>query len=105
MIQIKRGKASDFSTQEVILHAGQPGFEKDTKRLKIGDGVTDWDSLEYIKAFDLDKTYPIGSVYMNTTEVNPNELFGGSWKLLGTTTVSEINIYYFERISGPEIVE
>ena len=29
---------------------GEPGYEKDTGKLKIGDGVTPWNSLDYIAA-------------------------------------------------------
>ena len=28
----------------------------------------------------IDLIYPIGSIYMNTTSVNPNTLFGGTWE-------------------------
>jgi hypothetical protein len=30
-----------------VLRLGEPGYEKDTGRLKIGDGVTPWNSLDY----------------------------------------------------------
>lgn len=47
-IQLKRGKASSWITLNPILAPGEPGFEVDTGKLKIGNGVDTWLSLKYI---------------------------------------------------------
>lgn len=47
-IQLKRGKASSWETLNPILQPGEPGFEIDTGRLKIGNGVDEWDNLKYL---------------------------------------------------------
>lgn len=47
-IQLKRGKASSWITLNPILAPGEPGFEIDTGKLKIGNGVDTWLSLKYI---------------------------------------------------------
>lgn len=47
-ILLKRGKSSSWETQNLLLQRGEPGFETDTGRLKIGDGVTLWNDLGYI---------------------------------------------------------
>jgi hypothetical protein len=44
-IQIKRGLASALSATNPILASGEPIFETDTLKLKIGDGVTAYNSL------------------------------------------------------------
>nr|DAT54964.1 MAG TPA: baseplate protein [Caudoviricetes sp.] len=31
----------------------------------------------------LDRTYPVGSIYMSTVSTNPKDLFGGTWQALG----------------------
>jgi hypothetical protein len=46
-IQIRRQTASNWTTNNPTLHAGEIGFETDTKKFKIGDGTTAWTSLKY----------------------------------------------------------
>lgn len=41
---------------------------------------------EIITTF-LNKTYPIGSIYMSTINTDPNTLFGGTWEAWGTGRV------------------
>lgn len=47
-IQIRRGTASQWTSANPTLAAGEWGFETDTKKGKIGDGSTAWNSLAYI---------------------------------------------------------
>ena len=46
--QFKRGTAQRWSEINPILRQGEPGFEYDTGKLKIGDGFTPWLALSYI---------------------------------------------------------
>ena len=46
-IQFHRGLAATWASNNPTLAYGEPGFEKDTGKLKIGDGVSDWNSLGY----------------------------------------------------------
>ena len=46
-IQLKRGQSSTWKELNPILNPGEPGFEIDTNRLKIGNGIDDWNSLIY----------------------------------------------------------
>lgn len=48
MIQFYRGESSKFKSVNPILGAGQPGYEIDTYKLKIGDGSTKYNNLPYI---------------------------------------------------------
>lgn len=47
VIQIRRDIAANWSVKNPILAAGEMGFEIDTVRLKIGDGLTPWNFLQY----------------------------------------------------------
>lgn len=46
--KLKRGTAAQWTQLNPILQLGEPGFEKDTFKLKIGDGVRNWSALPYI---------------------------------------------------------
>ena len=46
--QFKRGTAQRWLEVNPILLAGEPGFEDDTGKLKLGDGFTPWAGLPYI---------------------------------------------------------
>jgi hypothetical protein len=45
LIKLKRGLSTEWADLNPILKLGEPGYEKDTKKLKIGDGVTLWNDL------------------------------------------------------------
>ena len=47
-IKFKRGTSAAWARTNPILLDGEPGYEKDTKKLKIGDGTTAWNNLPYI---------------------------------------------------------
>ena len=47
-IQVRRGTASQWTSSNPTLSAGEFGFETDTNKLKCGNGATAWNSLAYI---------------------------------------------------------
>ena len=47
-IKFKRGTSAAWARTNPVLLDGEPGYEKDTKKLKIGDGTTAWNNLSYI---------------------------------------------------------
>ena len=47
LIQIRRGSSEDWRTEDTVLSAGEWGLDTTTKRYKIGDGLTGWNSLPY----------------------------------------------------------
>jgi hypothetical protein len=47
-IQVRRGTASQWTSTNPTLAAGEFGFETDTNKLKCGNGSTAWNSLTYI---------------------------------------------------------
>lgn len=49
-IRARRDNASNWSTNNPVLALGEFGFELDTNKLKIGDGVSAWNSLSYIES-------------------------------------------------------
>lgn len=49
-LQLRKDAASYWTIVDPVLAEGEPGFESDTNRLKIGDGTTAWNDLEYISS-------------------------------------------------------
>lgn len=46
-IQYRRGTAAEWTAANTLLAEGEPALETDTGYLKIGDGITAWNSLPY----------------------------------------------------------
>lgn len=51
-LSVRRGTKDQWEQQDTVLLEGEPGWEVDTERLKIGDGVNSWSSLNYLKFGD-----------------------------------------------------
>ena len=46
--QLRRGTSSVWKKNNPLLAAGEPGYELDTHKVKIGDGTSYWKDLPYI---------------------------------------------------------
>ncbi len=60
-IQYRRGPAADWTTTNPILAIGEPGYETDTGRFKVGNGSTVWTGLSYSSGIQ-GPTGPTGAV-------------------------------------------
>lgn len=58
-ILFRRGTESEWTSANSILHLGELGYVTDTKRFKIGDGYTPWNSLAYSTASLIDGKVPL----------------------------------------------
>ena len=47
-IQIRRDTSANWSSVNPTLSAGEFGYETNTDKFKIGDGVTTWSNLDYV---------------------------------------------------------
>jgi hypothetical protein len=77
-IQIRRGTAAQWTSTNPVLAAGEQGFESDTLKLKIGNGSTAWNSLNYVA------TGATGTV---TSVVAGTGLSGGTITSTGTIAI------------------
>lgn len=50
VLKLRRDVAADWRTANPILSDGEPGYESDTGKLKIGDGATRWLGLGYFNS-------------------------------------------------------
>ena len=48
-IRLRRDQSANWTSQNPTLAAGEAGYELDTRRIKIGDGTTEWNSLPYVR--------------------------------------------------------
>jgi hypothetical protein len=91
LIQFRRGAAATWTSQNPTLSAGEPGFEGDTGKFKIGDGSTAWNSLDYIgDATDLTG----GGTIAGDLTVSGNLVVNGTTTTVNSTemSVDDINI-------------
>ena len=96
-IQLRRDTASNWTSENPTLSAGELGFETDTDKVKIGDGSTAWTSLGYLidSTDDFDGTF--GSLTGTPTTISGygiTDAFDGAFSsLTGTpTTISGYGI-------------
>jgi hypothetical protein len=47
VIQLRRDTAANWASVNPILDSGEAGYETDTNKMKIGDGISTWSALPY----------------------------------------------------------
>lgn len=92
IIQIRRDTATNWTTNNPVLKAGEMGFETDSLKFKFGNGTAKWSELSYASASsvktgttapDDDTAGDLGAVYVNTTDNTVYQNTGattGKWK-------------------------
>lgn len=69
-----RGTAVELTTANAVLLKGQLGVESDTRKMKVGDGSTAWNDLEYIAA-DVDLVHKV-RISLTIADGLPSDLIG-----------------------------
>ena len=90
-IQLRRDTAANWSTNNPIPAAGEPCFETDTGKLKIGDGIAVYSSLPYQggtsdTAVTTDTAQTISGLKTFTNDINLNQ------RTTGASTTRETHI-------------
>ena len=82
IIQIRNDSALNWGNYNPILARGELGIENDTKKFKIGDGVTAWNSLDYFKSGNVESVNgKTGVVTLDYSDVGA---------LPNTTTINDL---------------
>ena len=72
-ILFRRGTDDQWTQANPILNLGELGFVTDTKRFKIGDGLTNWNSLEYSTATLVNGKIPLDQI-PDTAKITVNSV-------------------------------
>lgn len=83
-IQLRRGTASQWTSADPVLAAGEPGFDATTGDLKVGDGSTNWSQLPAHIAEQLGTTQTFSYTSGQLTQIV--EKFGSN--TVKTTTIA-----------------
>ena len=89
--QVKRGTAARWEELNLILNPGEPGFEMDTFKLKIGDGSTPWRELPYVNDVDISKYITIEDI-INGDVILPVATEAVRGVVLSSTAKNEISV-------------
>lgn len=77
LIQFRRGLASQWTTANPILSAGTLGVETDTLKVKVGNGTTAWNALQYLNGAELAGKADVGHTH-TATEISNSTATGRS---------------------------
>jgi hypothetical protein len=61
-VRVRRDTALRWSTVNPTLDIGEIGFETDTKKIKVGNGETSWNTLDYVSADAASHTQAISTI-------------------------------------------
>lgn len=80
MLQFMRGNSDSVSTSNPVLAAGQPFYELDSHKLKIGDGSSNYSDLPYVAggSSEVSCPFPIHSTMIFTDSTDPNSIWVGT---------------------------
>ena len=97
-IQLRRDTASNWTSNNPTLAAGEFGWESDTNRFKIGTGSLAWNTLGYASEGDTAGITFVGDDSTGTT-VNQNETF----KIAGTQNITAVVSGDTLTLTGPDL--
>jgi hypothetical protein len=69
-IQVRRGLATDWTSVNPVLAAGELGVETDSLQIKVGDGTSHWNTLGYATVTPGNLTDAINAAITGTVDVN-----------------------------------
>lgn len=81
IIQLHRGGAAQWAADNPVLAYGEPGWDKDNRILKIGDGVTPWASLPAFSSgggAPSSGAYPLSAYGFHSASGDPATFTGNS---------------------------
>ena len=81
-IKLRRDTAANWTSNNPRLALGEPGVETDTRKMKVGDGATLWNDLDYMAS--------TGDLSINTNTISGSNTFYDNWISVVTGKVDGI---------------
>ena len=95
--QFKRGLASAWVKVNPTLAAGEPGYELDTGKLKIGDGSTAWNDLSYLSDATVSEEWVAAAVEaylkVNPIQIKTDNTFSQVGAAADAAAIGEKGLY------------
>ena len=76
-LQFRRGTEAEWFAADTVLGEAEIGYETDTKKIKVGNGITSWNSLSYVNVVPSDLVNTLNDYVLVGDVGNP----GGPAKL------------------------
>ena len=104
VIQFKRGSSARWAELNPILEVGEPGYDTDKGRLKIGDGVTAWNDLLFqdekavvsrTNRYSFPSFGKENTIYKDESASQLYQWVNGKYEIIGTEGVLDV-----EQING-----
>lgn len=97
----KSDTTQNWSTNNPILKLGQIGFDSDLKKIKIGDGVSNWNSLEYFSFTPTEVTNKLNNKADKVHKHTNTDITGlGDLATLNNVDESKLEISLAGKING-----
>lgn len=71
-IQVRRDTSTNWTSNNPILASGEFGYETNTKKTKMGDGVTPWNALAYIRYTNAEAVSAVNAETSLTVDITGN---------------------------------
>lgn len=103
MIQLKRGSTKSWRSSKNKLSAGQPGYDKNKHKIKVGDGKTPWSDLPYASGLSAEEI--LSSEADAKANRDKEDRFATNIITYGTETPNENTTgqIYLQQIDEPEV--
>jgi len=79
--KLRRDIAADWTSNNPVLHDGEPGIETDTYKFKIGNGIASWSDLDYF----VDQTFIAAMIATAAEASGVVSVFGRSGTVVAQT--------------------
>lgn len=102
LLQYRHGNSQTWTQKNPILDVGEPGYETDTGKVKIGDGFTFWNKLKY-QPNESSIAVQIREALVNAEPLSPNDIAQITIEV--TTQVSDqVSERFLQELDLPDLV-